>query len=192
MPPVPGPSDRALDTRLLRFRSRPGSEPALTLASDLLDAGRATDALDIAGAGLAERPGDTDLRIIEGRSHMALGDLLKAQASLLEAAKAGQRKEPFRWLGEVLIRRGDGARAVKVLERARAIDPNDRAVVLLMQQADRLARGEPSQPVATQRPRPPTTRRTTVTRRSAPSSAPTSRSASRTRRAALPRKTTRG
>ncbi|MBN8615552.1 MAG: hypothetical protein J0L92_33460, partial [Deltaproteobacteria bacterium] len=151
---MPGPSDRALDTRLLRFRTRPGSEPALALASDLLDANRGQDALDIVGAGLAERPSDIELRILEGRAFMALGDLLKAQASLLEAAKSGQRKEPFRWLGEVLIRRGDGPRALKVLERARAIDPHDRAVALLMQQADRLARGEPSQAIPTERQRP--------------------------------------
>ncbi|MBX7196929.1 MAG: hypothetical protein K1X94_33070, partial [Sandaracinaceae bacterium] len=95
---MPGPTDRALDTRLLRFRSRPGSEPALALASDLLDAGRGADALDVVSVGLSERPADIDLRILEGRAFGTLGDLLKAQASLLEAAKAGQRKEPFRWL----------------------------------------------------------------------------------------------
>ncbi|MFO0020835.1 MAG: tetratricopeptide repeat protein, partial [Deltaproteobacteria bacterium] len=158
--PVPGPSNHALDTRLLRFRTRPGSEPAAARAAELLDADRPADALDIVSGALVDRPGDTDLRVLEGRAHLAGGDLLRAQASLLEAAKSGHRKEPFRWLGEVLIRRGDGARALKVLERARSIDPSDRAIALLAEQAGRLARGEPTSPVAAPTPpsREPTAR----------------------------------
>ena len=130
-----------LDTRLLRFRTRPGSEDAAKLAGDLLIASRNADALEIAAAGLRASPEDLDLLLIEGRAELAGGDLLKAQAALLKAARVGStRKEPYRYLGEVLMKRGDPARAAKVLERARAIDASDRAIQALHDRAMRLAK----------------------------------------------------
>jgi tetratricopeptide (TPR) repeat protein len=139
MPPVSNAHE--LDTRLLRFRSRPGSEDAHRLANDLLNANRASDALEIAGAGLRAKPEDFDLLMVEGRAELAGGDLLKAQAALLKAARVGAtRKEPFRFLGEVLLKRGDPARAAKVLERAKGIDPADRAISALFERANRLAK----------------------------------------------------
>lgn len=130
-----------LDTRLLRFRTRPGSEDAAKLAGDLLIASRTADALEIASAGLRASPEDLDLLLIEGRAELAGGDLLKAQAALLKAARVGStRKEPYRYLGEVLMKRGDPARAAKVLERARGIDATDRAIQTLHERALRLAK----------------------------------------------------
>ncbi len=130
-----------LDTRLLRFRTRPGSEDAAKLAGDLLMANRTADALEIAAAGLRASPEDLDLLLIEGRAEMVGGDLLKAQAALLKAARVGAtRKEPYRFLGEVLMKRGDPARAAKVLERARGIDASDRAIQALHDRAVRLAK----------------------------------------------------
>lgn len=130
-----------LDTRLLRFRTRPGSEDAAKLAGDLLIANRTADALEIAAAGLRASPEDLDLLLVEGRAELAGGDLLKAQAALLKAARVGAtRKEPYRYLGEVLMKRGDPARAAKVLERARGIDASDRAIQALHERALRLAK----------------------------------------------------
>jgi tetratricopeptide (TPR) repeat protein len=130
-----------LDTRLLRFRTRPGSEDAARLAGDLLIANRNADALEIAAVGLRASPEDLDLLLVEGRAELAGGDLLKAQAALLKAARVGStRKEPYRYLGEVLMKRGDPARAAKVLERARGIDASDRAIQALHDRALRLAK----------------------------------------------------
>jgi tetratricopeptide (TPR) repeat protein len=130
-----------LDTRLLRFRTRPGSEDAARLATDLLNANRTSDALEIAAAGLRASPDDLDLLMVEGRAELSGGDLLKAQAALLKAARVGStRKEPYRFLGEVLLKRGDPQRAAKVLERARGIDPADRAIQALHERAQRLAK----------------------------------------------------
>lgn len=128
-----------LDKRLLRFRTRAGQEDAASLARDLLDASRHADASDVVDKALKQSPEDGQLLLLDGRARFAGGDLLGAQAALLKAARALPRdKEPFRWLGEVLLKRGDPGRAVKVLQRARAIDPNDRAIHLLEERARRL------------------------------------------------------
>lgn len=95
--------------------------------------------MELIGGALEERPKDGELLVLEGRARLALGELLGAQASLLEAVKAlPQRSEPFRWLGEVLLKRGDPARAMKVLDRALAFDPSDRAISELRTRASRL------------------------------------------------------
>jgi tetratricopeptide (TPR) repeat protein len=108
-----------LDARLLRFRNRPGSEDAASLAEALLSAERLTEALEVASVGLSRAPNDARLLVVQGRGLFHEGDLLQAQAALLKAARiASASKEPFRWLGEVLLRRGDPQRALKVLERA--------------------------------------------------------------------------
>ena len=136
-----GVSARNLDTRLLRFRNRPTSEDGSSLAAELLSAGRYTEALEVATTALTHSPDDARLHLVEGQAWMREGDLIRAQAALLKAARAAPRdKEPFRWLGEVLLKRGDPSRAVKVLERALEIDPNDRAVKLLHQRAERFSR----------------------------------------------------
>ncbi len=110
------------------------------LARDLLDAGRHADAGDVLGKALESDPEDGELLLLDGRIRFAGGDLLGAQAALLKAARSLPRnKEPFRWLGEVLLKRGDPARAAKVLSRARAIDANDRAIHLLEERALRLS-----------------------------------------------------
>lgn len=138
---IPGSSTVGLDARLLRFRSRASSENAAQLAEDLLKAGRASEALEVAGIGLEAAPDDARLLIIEGKACLHDGLLERAQASLINAARhAPRNKEAFRMLGEVLLKRGDPARAVKVLDRAFALDPNDLAIKLLRERATRLAR----------------------------------------------------
>ncbi len=138
MPPVPGPD---LDSRLLRFRSTPSSEDAARLSADLLEGNRLDDVLEITRTALATRPDDPELLVLSARADFAAGRLNEAQVTLLKAARvAGTRKEPFRWLGEVFLKRGDPARASKVLERAKQIDPTDRTIQTLHQRAQRLTR----------------------------------------------------
>jgi tetratricopeptide (TPR) repeat protein len=138
MPAVPGPD---LDSRLLRYRSTPSSEDAARLSADLLEGNRLDDVMEITRAALASRPDDPELLVLSARADFAAGRLNEAQVTLLKAARvAGTRKEPFRWLGEVLLKRGDPARASKVLERAKQIDPTDRTIQTLHQRAERLTR----------------------------------------------------
>ncbi|MCS6799997.1 MAG: tetratricopeptide repeat protein, partial [Myxococcota bacterium] len=113
-----------LDARLLRFRHQPSWQGAAALASALLDSERVVDALEVVESALALRPDDPELLLVEGKARLRAGDLARAQAALVRAARlAPEDKEAFRWLGELLLRRGDPHRAVKILARARQLDP---------------------------------------------------------------------
>jgi tetratricopeptide (TPR) repeat protein len=138
---IPRGGSLSLDARLLRFRSRPGSEPPAPLAEALLSAGRTAEALEVVAAGLRAAPGDATLLRIEGLAWLAEGELERAQASLVVAAR-GAATDPltFRALGEVLLRRGDPVRALKVLERAAALDPASPQIRQLRDRAARLSR----------------------------------------------------
>ncbi|MGE0788746.1 MAG: tetratricopeptide repeat protein [Sandaracinaceae bacterium] len=130
-----------LDTRLLRFRSKAGGEDAVALVEDLLASGRAADAKDVAATALKASPDDGMLLVMDGRARFAAGDLLGAQAALLKAARVAPKdKRPFRFLGEVLLKRGDPQRAIKVLQRAEALDATDPDVRRLLERATRLDR----------------------------------------------------
>lgn len=148
--PPTGTTAQALDARLIRYRNRPASEDAVKLAEDLLTANRAEDAVEVAGAALERAPDDGPLLLVVGKAWLKQGDLLRAQASLLKAARVlPHNKDVFRWLGEVLLKRGDPDRAAKVLERAVALDASDKSLAQLHQRAVRLAKiartgGEPS------------------------------------------------
>ena len=129
-----------LDIRLLRFRSRRDEYP-LALATALLEAGRIPEALEVVQIGLTQSENDGALLVLEGRAWFEQGDLPQAQAALLRAAKVSPRdKEPYRWLSQVLMKRGEPARAVQVLERALQIDPTDRALQQAHMRAQRLSR----------------------------------------------------
>ena len=74
-----------LDARLLRFRLDPKSEDASALASELLGAERAGEALEVVGVQLGAQPKDVDAMVIAGRAWLVRGDLLRAQKTLLQA-----------------------------------------------------------------------------------------------------------
>ncbi len=131
-----------LDARLLRFRNDPGSEPAVGLAAALIDANREREATEVAEAGLARTPKDPELGLLLGRGLVASGEMLRAQQAFLQAARIAPRDpRPFRWLGEVLLRRGDPGRAKKVLAKARALGGgDDPAIRRLLERATRFER----------------------------------------------------
>ncbi len=135
------PVSQNLDTRLLRFRNHPESEPADALGRDLLSTGRAAEALEVVRTALSANPDDGALLLVEGQAWLRDGDLIRAQAALLKAARCSPKeKHAFRWLGEVLLKRGDPDRAAKVLERATALDPHDHEIQQLKARAQRLSR----------------------------------------------------
>src|SRR6195952_3133353 len=143
-----------LDLRLQRFRSRRDEYPH-ALASALIEAGRSSDALEVIHLGLLDDDANLELLTLEGRAYYVQGDLQEAQRSLLRAAKLDPRhKEPYRWLAQVLIERGDAVRAVQVLERAIGLDPNDAALRQSYARAQRMA-GAPGARKEVQRPSSP-------------------------------------
>ncbi|MGB0680725.1 MAG: tetratricopeptide repeat protein, partial [Polyangiales bacterium] len=139
--PDPRPGARDLDVKLLRFRSQRHMQDAAPLARDLLDANRLPEAVEVIQAALGGQPNNAALRVLEGRTWLMQGDYLRAQAALLQAARlAPGDKDAFRWLGEVLLKRGDPQRALGILARCRQIDPHDRQVEALQRRAERLAK----------------------------------------------------
>ena len=131
-----------LDARLLRFRNDPGSEPSVGLAAALLDQARDRESAEVAEAGLRVSPNDAELSLILGRALIGTGEMLLAQKAFLLAARNAPRDpRPLRWLGEVLLRRGDPARAKKVLAKARALGgADDDAIRKLLERATRFER----------------------------------------------------
>lgn len=110
------------------------------MAVALIDARRGREALEVISAAAVSET-DPEARVIRGRAYLQMNDLSRAQAEFLSAAKmAPQLAVPYRWLGEVLMRRGDPHRAVKVLTRAEQIDPSDADVQRIKSRAERLVR----------------------------------------------------
>ena len=115
-----------LDARLLRFRNDPGSEPPIALAAELLEGERYRESSEVAELALVAQPTNGELGLLLGRALAGAGDLLRAQQAFLQAARSAPRDpRPYRWLGEVLLRRGDPTRARKVLAKARALGGGD-------------------------------------------------------------------
>jgi tetratricopeptide (TPR) repeat protein len=151
-----------LDERLLRFRNRPDEEDASGLAEALLDARRSAEAMEVLDAAMAGAADDPHLLLLTGRAWLGEGDLLRAQQVLLRAARGlPQSAAPLRWLGEVLLKRGDPDRAEKVLGKAVQLAPGDAHVAKLRERAGRLARvaasagDEPASPPAPEVPAAP-------------------------------------
>lgn len=130
-------SSAALDARLLRFRHNPTAEDPSILAAELLEESRAFHALEVLTAGLEARAEDLELLVLGGRAWLMQGDLLRAQNALLQAARvAPEDPRAFRWLSEVLIQRGDPARAKQVLAHGLELLPDDAEMIALRARAD--------------------------------------------------------
>ncbi len=152
----PTSETHSLNARLLRFRSHPDQEDARSLAHDLLEAKRYGDARGVVLAAQGEDGADGELLVIEGRAWYAERDLVRAQAALLKAAKVDPRSaDAFRWLGEVLLKRGDPPRAARALNRALDLRPEYNEAQELARRAEQLARVAASVPAAPAAPEPP-------------------------------------
>ena len=82
--------------------------------------------------GRALRDADVDGLILAARGFMDAERLDDAQAALLAAGRLQPREgEIYRWLGEVLLRRGDAERAEKVLEKAVQFGSRSNAIATL-------------------------------------------------------------
>ena len=131
---------QSLNARLLRFRSQPDSEDAYTLAEELIAAQRYADARSVASAAQPKDVEDGGLLLLEGRAHLLERDLVRAQAVLLRAVRVAPDLQPaYRFLGEVLLKRGDPERAARTLHRALSLDPEDAESAKLAARAEYLA-----------------------------------------------------
>ena len=116
----------ALDELLSQWRSNPDADATIALCSFLGTSSREELIREVAASAETWHTEDGRVMLAVGRMHLDAGFLAEAQGSLVAAGKAnGRDPQPFRYLGEVLLRRGDAQRAEKVLARALQFNPND-------------------------------------------------------------------
>lgn len=116
----------ALDELLRQWRSNPDADATIALCSFLGTSSRDELIREVAASADTWHVEDGRVMLAVGRMHLDAGLLAEAQASLVAAGKAsGKDSKPFRYLGEVLLRRGDALRAEKVLARALQFAPSD-------------------------------------------------------------------
>jgi len=116
----------ALDELLRHWRSNPDADATIALCSFLGTSAREELIREVATSAETWHSDDGNVMLAVGRMHLDAGFLAEAQTALVAAGKAnGRDAKPFRYLGEVLLRRGDAVRAEKVLARALQFSPND-------------------------------------------------------------------
>ncbi|AKV03893.1 TPR repeat protein [Labilithrix luteola] len=107
----------SIDVLYARWQENPDASRTAALC-DALRGSRRLDLVDIVG-NHAARQLDVPALVAAARMYTDTGRLEDAQQVLISAGRLAPRDgEVFRWLGEVLLRRGDAERAEKVLERA--------------------------------------------------------------------------
>src|SRR6478735_1010245 len=116
----------ALDDLLRQWRSNPDADATIALCSFLGTSSREALIREVSASAETWHAEEGSVMLAVGRMHLDAGLLAEAQAALVAASKAnGRDAKPFRYLGEVLLRRGDAVRAEKVLARALQFGPND-------------------------------------------------------------------
>lgn len=134
----------ALDELLSKWRDNPDSGTTLALCTYLGSSQREELIREVGSTAEAWHKEDPQVMLAVGRMYLDAGLLQEAQAALVVAGKLNQAEPgPYRYLGEVLLRRGDAARAEKVLARALQIGAaeadtrmwHDRAVVYVALQS---------------------------------------------------------
>jgi tetratricopeptide (TPR) repeat protein len=100
-----------------RWQRNPDTAQTMALC-EALRGGRRPDLVEIVGSHASQQP-DVNALLAAARMYTDSGRLEDAQAVLLSAGRIAPREgDVYRWLGEVLLRRGDAERAEKVLEKA--------------------------------------------------------------------------
>src|ERR1700723_342509 len=124
------PSQGSIDELAARWRSRPDAGTTVALCEALRSAPRVTLVEEVGARASRDHAGDAAVLLAAARMYMASQRLGDAQTVLVTAGKAAPLDaQVYRFLGEVLLRRGDADRAVRVLERAvhfGASDPETR------------------------------------------------------------------
>lgn len=116
----------ALDELLRHWRSNPDADATIALCSFLGTSSREELIREVAASAETWHAEDGSVMLAVGRMYLDAALLSEAQGALVAASKAsGRDAKPFRYLGEVLLRRGDAVRAEKVLARALQFSPND-------------------------------------------------------------------
>jgi len=116
----------ALDDLLAAWRTNPDADSTVALCAYLGSSGQEALIREVGAVAEQWHSRDATVMLSVGRMFLDASLLAEAQAALVTAGKAdaGSAK-PFRFLGEVLLRRGDALRAEKVLARAVQLGASD-------------------------------------------------------------------
>src|SRR5579872_6624505 len=108
-----------IDDLVLRWKRDPSAKATVALCEALRDSPRGPLVQEVGELAAARHGGDKAVLLSVARMYIEAHRLPDAQTLLVAAGKLAPR-DPYvlRWLGEVLLRRGDAERAQKVLERA--------------------------------------------------------------------------
>jgi tetratricopeptide (TPR) repeat protein len=107
----------SIEDLFARWQQNPDPARTVALCEALRDGSR-PDLVEIVGSH-ASRQLDVGALLAAARMYTDAGRLDEAQSVLLSAGRIAPREaDVYRWLGEVLLRRGDAERAEKVLEKA--------------------------------------------------------------------------
>jgi predicted Zn-dependent protease len=110
---------RALDELLKSWRANPDADATIAVCSYLGTSKREELIREVGASAETWHSSESAVMLAVGRMYLDANMLQEAQTSLVTAGKAdGRDARPFRFLGEVLLRRGDAMRAEKVLARA--------------------------------------------------------------------------
>lgn len=110
---------RALEELLKSWRSNPDADATVAVCSFLGSSKREELIREVGASAETWHAGDAAVMLAVGRMYLEAEMLQEAQTTLVAAGKADARDpRAFRFLGEVLLRRGDALRADKVLARA--------------------------------------------------------------------------
>jgi len=127
---------RALDELLKSWRSNPDADATVAVCSFLGGSKRDDLIREVGASAETWHAGSATVMLAVGRMYLEAQMLQEAQTTLVAAGKADARDpRAFRFLGEVLLRRGDALRADKVLARALQLGAADDDVELWHERA---------------------------------------------------------
>jgi hypothetical protein len=116
----------ALDELLSAWRNNPDADATIALSGHLAHSSQEDLIREVGASAQQWHETDAEVMLAVGRMYLQAAMLGEAQASLVAAGKAdGRDPRPFRYLGEVLLRRGDAMRGEKVLARALQLGQGD-------------------------------------------------------------------
>jgi len=109
----------SIENLVARWKQDPTASITVALCDALRDSPRAPLIEQVGELASRRHAGDVTVLLSVARMYTDSGRLADAQSVLVAAGKrAPSDSRVYRWLGEVLLRRGDAQRAEKVLERA--------------------------------------------------------------------------
>jgi tetratricopeptide (TPR) repeat protein len=129
-----------LDQMLEAWRRSPDERSAIALCERLAGANEPKLVEEIGKEASTRYGSNAHVLIAVGQMYLGAARLGDAQGILVAAGKMMPRNgEVYRWLGEVLLRRGDAERALKVLDRAVTLGRTDGETELWRERAEKYA-----------------------------------------------------